>query len=109
MTDPQRMELKKLRESADGPIHSGNYWSHEEKERARQLFNMNFGISEIALELGRGEIATCQQLIQLGMYTPKKRQKKRRSYPCGCLCKDCTADPDDCILRRKDAARKDML
>ena len=61
MTDPQRMELKNLRESADGPIHSGNYWSHEEKERARQLFNMNFGISEIALELGRGEIATCQQ------------------------------------------------
>ena len=39
MTDPQRMELKNLRESVDGPIHSGNYWSHEEKERARQLFN----------------------------------------------------------------------
>ena len=37
MTETQRMELKELRESADGPIHNGDFWSQEELERAKAL------------------------------------------------------------------------
>ena len=107
MTETQKMELKELRESADGPIHNGDFWSQEELERAKFLFNTNFGISEIALALGRGEVATCMKLFQLGLYGSKNRQK-RRSYPCGCLCKNCTASSDDCPLcKSKDTVKEE--
>lgn len=84
MTETQRMELKELRESADGPIHNGDFWNQEELERAKFLFNTNFGISEIALALGRGEVATCMKLFQLGLYGSKNRQKRRATLAAAC-------------------------
>ena len=92
---------------AFGSIFPGMDGAEEELERAKFLFNTNFGISEIALALGRGEVATCMKLFQLGLYGSKNRQK-RRSYPCGCLCKNCTASSDDCPLcKSKDTSKED--
>jgi hypothetical protein len=71
---------------------------------------MGFGISEIALELRRGEPAICQQLEQMGLFERKRRRHRTRpALPSGCLCKECTADPEACTIRRLQKAAKEAV
>lgn len=41
---------------------AGDYWTDDEKNRLRILFDSGVGITEIALELGRTEPAVYQQI-----------------------------------------------
>ena len=54
MNDYDRQDLIKQRAGLEPPAHEGDYWSDEDRARLKCLFNMGFGISEIALELRRG-------------------------------------------------------
>lgn len=51
MNDYDRQDLIKQRAGLEPPAHEGDYWSGEDRARLKRLFDMGFGISEIALEL----------------------------------------------------------
>ena len=53
MNDYDRQDLIKQRTGLEPPAHEGDYWSDEDRARLKCLFDMGFGISEIALELRR--------------------------------------------------------
>ena len=68
MNDYDRQDLIKQRAGLEPPAHEGDYWSDEDRARLKCLFNMGFGISEISLELRRGEPAICPQLAQMDLF-----------------------------------------
>ncbi len=110
MNDYDRQDLIKQRAGLEPPAHEGDYWSDEDRARLKCLFDMGFGISEIALELRRGEPAICQQLEQMGLFERKRRRHRTRpALPSGCLCKECTADPEACTIRRLQKAAKEAV
>ena len=47
---------------------AGDYWTDDEKNRLRILFDNGVGITEIALELGQTEPAVYQQIEKLDLY-----------------------------------------
>ena len=67
MNDYDRQDLIKQRAGLEPPAHEGDYWSGEDRARLKRLFDMGFGISEIALELRRGEPAICQQIAHMDL------------------------------------------
>ena len=52
MNDYDRQDLIKQRAGLEPPAHEGDYWSGEDRARLKRLFDMGFGISEIALAQG---------------------------------------------------------
>lgn len=110
MNDYDRQDLIKQRVGLEPPAHEGDYWSDEDRARLKCLFDMGFGISEIALELRRGEPAICQQIAHMDLFERKRRRHRvRPAFPSGCLCKECTADPEDCTIRRLQKAAKEAV
>lgn len=63
MNDYDRQDLIKQRAGLEPPAHEGDYWSDEDRARLKRLFDMGFGISEIALELQRGEPASVRMAL----------------------------------------------
>ena len=62
------------------------YWSEDEKNRLLQMFYDGIGITEMALELQRSEMAIVNQINALNLFKrcrAPKRQKKE------CLCPQC--------------------
>ena len=110
MNDYDRQDLIKQRAGLEPPAHEGDYWSDEDRARLKCLFDMGFGISEIALELRRGEPAICQQIAHMDLFERKRRRHRvRPALPSGCLCKECTADPEACTIRRLQKAAKEAV
>ena len=110
MNDYDRQDLIKQRAGLEPPAHDGDYWSDEDRARLKRLFDMGFGISEIALELRRGEPAICQQIAHMDLFERKRRRHRvRPALPSGCLCKECTADPEACTIRRLQKAAKEAV
>ena len=110
MNDYDRQDLIKQRAGLEPPAHEGDYWSGEDRARLKRLFDMGFGISEIALELRRGEPAICQQIAHMDLFERKRsRHRVRPALPSGCLCKECTADPEACTIRRLQKAAKEAV
>ena len=78
MNDYDRQDLIKQRTGLEPPAHEGDYWSDEDRARLKCLFDMGFGISEIALELRRGEPAICQQIAHMDLFERKRRRHRVR-------------------------------
>ena len=86
MNDYDRQDLIKQRTGSEPPAHEGDYWSDEDRARLKCLFDMGFGISEIALELRRGEPAICQQIAHMDLFERKRRRHRvRPALPSGSL------------------------
>ena len=81
---------------------AGDYWTDDEKNRLRILFDSGAGITEIALELGRTEPAVYQQIEKLDLYGRKQNPQRQRNgkKPPECLCDRCGNDPALCPLRK---------
>lgn len=79
---------------------AGDYWTDDEKNRLRILFDSGVGITEIALELGRTEPAVYQQIEKLDLYGRKQNPQRQRSgkKPPDCLCGRCGNDSTSCPL-----------
>ena len=83
MTEKQQL-LIALRTGEMPAERSGEYWSEEELQDG-------IDISDITLELGRSELAVCQQLTKLGLLSPqgKSRARKKKPLTAQCLCPLC--------------------
>lgn len=69
---------------------SGEYWSEEEQDTLNRLFWTGYGISEIAVELRRSEMAICQQLLRRNMLTHQGKPRNRKEQPeKSCHCTHC--------------------
>ena len=86
-----------------------DYWTDDEKNRLRILFDSGVGITEIALELGRTEPAVYQQIEKLDLYGRKQNPQRQRNgkKPPECLCGRCGNDPTSCPLRMQCSVAKE--
>ena len=58
---------------------AGDYWTDDEKNRLKTLFDSGVGITEIALELGRTEPAVYQQIEKMDLYGRKQNPQRQRN------------------------------
>ena len=88
---------------------AGDYWTDDEKNQLRILFDSGVGITEIALELGRTEPAVYQQIEKMDLYGRKQNPQRQRNgkKPPECLCGRCGNDPALCPLRKQCTAKKE--
>ena len=88
---------------------AGDYWTDDEMNRLRILFDSGVGITEIALELGRTEPAVYQQIEKLDLYGRKQNPQRQRNgkKPPECLCGRCGNDPPSCPLRMQCSVAKE--
>lgn len=67
------------------------YWSDDEKSKLIEMFENGTGITEMALELQRSEMAIVNQLNALGLFRKCRAPKQRKQ---GCLCSECSYYPN---------------
>ena len=102
MQDP--IDLKQLlqmyRNGKMIPEHYGDYWSEDDRQRLKSMFEEGEGISEIALRLERSESSVFQQLVSMDMFADSKISRTRKRSPSGCKCEICSIQdcdrPDYC-------------
>lgn len=68
---------KAIREGRMLPERSREYWGDDEREKLITLYSSGIGISQIALELQRSEMAVIQRLITEDLLTPPGSARKR--------------------------------
>lgn len=87
-----RKELRGLRTGKRPPQRSGEYWTEDEVQKLTTMFEEGIGISAIAVELDRTEVAIYQQLEKKGFLAnqckPRNRKKLERIVQ-DCLCPFC--------------------
>lgn len=87
-------DLIALRTGRKVPQRSGDYWSPEEQEKLKRCFlEDGAGLSEMALEFERTEIAIYQQLDKAGLLAQQCKSRNRRpknSEKPRCSCPTCT-------------------
>ena len=70
------------------PERSGDYWSADDLNTLKESYWDGVSISEIALQMGRNEVATYQQLAKMGLLSrqckPRNREKKKSRAECLC-------------------------
>ena len=90
--------VRSLRNHKDQLEREGDYWSDEDRERLKDMFEDGVGITEIAIRLQRTEPAVFQQIEKLDLYRRKDRPRRRRSLgkTCSCYCSICEVDPRNC-------------
>lgn len=94
---------------------SGDYWSDDEREKLKKMFYEGEGITAIAIELQRSEIAIVQQVVKLDLYNryENSQRRKKEKIQHSCLCSICKADKSLCPLCSHfgecNAVKKDMI
>ena len=71
------------------PERSREYWSEEERSELVRLFEDGAGITYIAVQLQRSEMAVIQQLMGMDMLTPPGVKTDREPKAPHCRCKGC--------------------
>lgn len=92
--------IKSMRNRGARLEREGDFWTQDERDRLKTLFDEGIGISEIAIRLQRTEPAVFQQSEKLDLYERKSYPKRRRhsAKKGSCLCRQCTADSRICPL-----------
>lgn len=80
-----------LRRGSKPPERSGDYWSPDDLRTLEELFWSGTSISEIALQMGRNEVATYQQIFKMGLLSSqcRPRNREKRKHESQCLCPAC--------------------
>lgn len=83
--------LTALRSGDAPPERSRDYWNKSDLENLNQWFWEGQGISQIAVQMGRTEVAIYQKLLKLGLLSPQciPRPKNPKPVCCDCLCPNC--------------------
>ena len=100
MMSPE-IEREMLRRHRNGTIrfdHEGEIWRDDEKQKVKEMFENGYGISEIALGIGRAELAITQQIEKMDLYQRALNPKRAKSppKPPACLCDTCEMDKSAC-------------
>ena len=82
----------------------GEYWSDEEREQMRYLFESGTGLTTIAMILQRTEMAVIQQGIIMNLFSLPHVRKQYVHRPPRCHCEKCKVDPAQCPRRQASAA-----
>ena len=94
---------------------SGDYWSDDERDKLKKMFYEGEGITAMAIELQRSEIAIMQQIEKLDLYNHKgnSQRRKKEQIQSVCLCSMCKADKALCPLCSRflecEAVKEDMI
>ncbi len=90
--------IKSMRANAVALERAGDYWTAEERDKLRTMFDDGTGISEMALILQRTEHAVTQQVEKLDLYRRKEYPQRNRNpmKAQSCLCGTCQLDRTLC-------------
>lgn len=80
-------------------LRDGEYWTDDERLRAKIMFEDGVPVNEIALELQRTERAVYQQICSMNLYvTAPEKIRKHKAGPKEpvCLCSVCSYDRSLC-------------
>ena len=78
----------------------GDYWSDEEREQMRYLFETGTGLTSIAMILQRTEMAVIQQMMLMNLFSPPHVRKNYVHRPPKCRCENCKVDASQCPRRQ---------
>ena len=100
MISPE-IEREIIRRHRNGTIRfnrEGEVWRDDEKRKVKIMFKEGYGISEIAIDVGRTEPAVMQQIEKMDLYQRTLNPKRHKSPPKApvCLCDSCSLDPSAC-------------
>lgn len=100
MMSPE-IEREMIRRHRNGTIRfdrEGEVWRDDEKRKVKIMFEEGYGISEIAIDVGRTEPAVMQQIEKMDLYQRALNPKRHKSPPKApiCLCDSCSLDPSAC-------------
>ena len=95
------VEREMIRRHRNGTIRfdrEGEIWRDDEKRQVKIMFETGYGISEIAIALGRTEPAIMQQIEKMDLYQRAQNPKRQRNSvkTPACLCNTCSLDRDAC-------------
>lgn len=86
-------DLVALRTGKKPAQRSGEYWSKEELQRIEDLYEEGVGMSDIALQFDRTEVAVFQQLGKMGLLSrqcrPCAHKQEKSELAGGCHCPTC--------------------
>jgi len=90
-----------IRHHRNGTIRferEGAIWRDDEKQKVKSMFDEGYGLSEIALSIGRSEMAITQQIENMDLYQRALNPKRAKSppKPPACLCDTCVLDKSAC-------------
>ena len=77
-------QVRKMRDRTEPVDRQQEYWTDDELQRLETMFYEGVGITDIALELGRSEIAIFNRIK--GFY---RRVRAPRQSKAECLCRKC--------------------
>ncbi len=96
----KREAVRNMRKNPSSRTRENEYWSEEELERLRTMFDDGEDFTNIAFVLQRGETAVMQQALLMNLYSRKPRpRKQQKTQTCKCLCGQCSSDPRTCPYR----------
>lgn len=100
MISPE-IEREMIRRHRNGTIRfdrEGEVWRDDEKRKVKIMFEEGYGISEIAIDVGRTEPAVMQQIEKMDLYQRalNPRRHKSTSKTPVCLCGSCSLHPSAC-------------
>ena len=100
MMSPE-IEREMIRRHRNGTIRfdrDGEIWRDDEKQKVKTMFEDGYGISEIAIAVGRSEPAVVQQIEKMDLYQRAQNPKRHKSpsKAPSCLCDSCSLDPSAC-------------
>ena len=93
-------EIKTMRKIGHYMPHDGWYWSDVDIDYLKENFNSGTGISQIAVELQRSELAVIQEIEKLDLYERKEYPKRHRRPRAKNWneCHYCNGDCDNCPI-----------
>ena len=97
--DAFQESVRNLRNHVGQLDREGDYWSDEERERLKTMFDAGIGITEISIRLQRTEPAVFQQIEKMDLYQRKRHPRRQRTAGggCdGCHCPRCEVDQRLC-------------
>ena len=85
-------EAVKAMRSRTGKLeHEGDYWTSDDIELLRTMFNNFEGLTDIAITLQRTEVAVMQQIEKLDLYGRKNNPRR---------CRICDKTEDKCLCEK---------
>lgn len=82
-------KIKEMRINASYSKHNKDFWSKENDKELKKKYNEGYGISEIALEMGRTENSIAKRIKDLKLDVKRYNTKRREPKQKGCICGKC--------------------